>query len=91
MTRSVQLTVGCAVCLTAWPLDDLAPQRHWMDDRRKANDSLHHIHVSVLLYGWSHFSASIDRGKSPDTDLGSITCTTRIRHDEGVKEPCSIL
>ena len=33
---------------------------HWIEDLSKVNDSLHHIHASVLLHGWSHFSASID-------------------------------
>ena len=33
---------------------------HWIEDHSKANDSLHCIYVSVLLYGWSHFLANIE-------------------------------
>ena len=83
MTRSV----GCAVCFTAWPLDDLAPRMHWIEDHSKVNDSLHCIHVSVLLYGWSHFSASIEASLLKQT-LAALPAPPEADKTRGVKQPC---
>ena len=84
MTKSV----GYAICLTAWPLDDLAPQMHCIEDPSKANDSLHRIHASVLLYGWSHFSASIEASLLKQT-LVALHAPAEVDMTRGVKEPRS--
>ena len=50
--------------LCARPLDEWAPHIHWIADLKRANESLHLIQARLLLYGWSHFSASMDASLS---------------------------
>ena len=46
--------------LAAWPWEDLAPLIAWMAERRRENVKRHLSQHRVLLYGKSHFWASMD-------------------------------
>ena len=49
-----------AVYLMACPLDERAPRRHWIAERRRLKESWHLSQLRVVLYGLSHFSASME-------------------------------
>ena len=42
-------SIGRIGCLQARPLEERAPRRHWMEERKSAKDNLHRIQAKVEL------------------------------------------
>ena len=75
-----------AVDLIACPLDERAPGRHWIAERRRLKESWHLSQLRVVLYGLSHFSASMETSLKTVASFAKPPLAERTR---GVNEACS--
>ena len=71
------------------PRDERAPRIDCIEDRRRVKESVHLIQASVVLYGRSHFSLSIEARRLRHT-LAAFPNPPESDITRGVKEPCSI-
>ena len=60
MASEATKSIGGGLFLSACPRAEREPRMHWMEERRRLNDSLHLSQEMVVLYFWSHFSDSME-------------------------------
>ena len=88
MASEATKSIGGGLFLSACPRAEREPRMHWMEERRRLNDSLHLSQEMVVLYFWSHFSDSMEASLLRQTFVALPVPPVR-DITSGVNELCS--